>query len=57
MYLHSRATDGDFTRIVRENRHKFTTGVVHSFTGDEKEMMEIVEMGLYIGVNGCSLKT
>lgn len=34
MYLHSRSTQGDFARIVRENRHKFSTGVVHSFTGD-----------------------
>ena len=57
MYLHSRSTKGDFSRIVKENRHKFSTGVVHSFTGDIEEMKELVDMGLYIGVNGCSLKT
>ena len=33
MYLHSRATGEEFTNIVRVNRHKFSTGVVHSFTG------------------------
>ena len=34
MYLHSRATGREFTDIVKANRHKFSTGVVHSFTGD-----------------------
>jgi TatD DNase family protein len=43
--------------MVREHRDKFSTGVVHSFTGDEKELQECLELGLYIGVNGCSLKT
>lgn len=38
MYLHSRATGDDFYNIVKENRHKFTTGVVHSFTGTIEEM-------------------
>jgi len=57
MYLHSRNCKADFVRIVRENRHKFTTAVVHSYTGDEEELNALLEMGLYIGVNGCSLKT
>lgn len=57
MYLHSRNTEGDFVRIVRENRDKFSTGVVHSFTGDKEELDQLVELGLYIGVNGCSMKT
>ena len=57
MYLHSRSTNGDFPRLVRENRHKFSTGVVHSFTGDDEELQQLLVMDLYIGVNGCSLKT
>ena len=57
MYLHSRSTNGDFPRIVKENRHKFSTGVVHSFTGDLDELKKLLDMGLFIGVNGCSLKT
>lgn len=57
MYLHSRNTGGDFTRIVKENRHKFSSACVHSFTGDETELNEILDMGLFVGVNGCSLKT
>ena len=44
-------------RIVKENREKFSTGVVHSFTGDEEELTALLDMNLYIGVNGCSLKT
>mmetsp|Transcript_28750 Transcript_28750/g.43423 ORF Transcript_28750/g.43423 Transcript_28750/m.43423 type:complete len:192 (-) Transcript_28750:23-598(-) len=57
MYLHSRSTDGDFVRIIKENRHRFPGGVVHSFTGTEEELKAFLEMDLYIGLNGCSLKT
>jgi len=57
MYLHSRNAEEDFLRIVKENRSKFTTGCVHSFTGTATELKELLELDLYIGVNGCSLKT
>ena len=57
MYLHSRATEGEFNRLIRENRSRFSGGVVHSFTGELEELNEILAMDLYIGVNGCSLKT
>lgn len=43
--------------MVRANRHRFTNGVVHSFTGTVEEMKKLLELDLYIGVNGCSLKT
>ena len=42
---------------MKENRSKFSGGVVHSFTGDEEELRELLAMDLFIGVNGCSLKT
>ncbi|CEG38780.1 deoxyribonuclease tatdn1-like protein [Plasmopara halstedii] len=50
-------TGGEFLDIIGQNRSRFTDGVVHSFTGDKEEMQKLVELGLYIGVNGCSLKT
>lgn len=57
MYLHSRNTNNDFFTIVRENRHKFSTGVVHSFTESVDVLKQYLSLDLYIGVNGCSLKT
>jgi len=57
MYLHSRSTGGDFVSIVKQHRDLFSTGVVHSFTGDEHELAELLELDLYIGINGCSMKT
>lgn len=57
MFLHDRNTDGDFGRIIRENRSKFSTGVVHSFTGTKEEMQLYTNLDLFIGINGCSLKT
>lgn len=56
MYLHNRNTGNDFFDIVRANRSKFPTGVVHSFTGTEDELNHILELNLYVGVNGCSLR-
>lgn len=68
LFLHSRAAHADFVEILKP--HLFTlrgsnelsqtvpgsVGVVHSFTGTAAEMQELLDLGLFIGVNGCSLK-
>jgi len=51
----------DFVELLKaafgERLEKLEKGaVVHSFTGTVEEMQELMELGLYIGVNGCSFK-
>ena len=57
MFLHLRDAFDDFYAICKQNRHLFTTAVVHSFDGTVDEAMKLIEdLDLYIGINGCSLK-
>jgi TatD DNase family protein len=49
MFLHSRATSGAMVDVLKANRGRFTTGVVHSFDGDAEEAAAIVALDLYIG--------
>jgi TatD DNase family protein len=62
LFLHSRAAHADFVSLLKsafgdklERLEK--GGVVHSFTGTAEEMRELMDLGLYIGINGCSFKT
>lgn len=59
LFLHNRNSIDDFIEILQRNEHKFQSGcgVVHSFDGSSKDLERILKLGLYIGVNGCSLKT
>ena len=61
LFLHSRAAHIDFVDVIRNVSKDFGNvlpkGVVHSFTGTLDEMNELVQLGFYIGLNGCSLKT
>ncbi|KAH9244282.1 hypothetical protein BASA81_018329 [Batrachochytrium salamandrivorans] len=58
MLFHDRNTGPDFINMVRKHRKEFTTGVVHSYTGSIDDMTVLTsELGLYIGINGCSMKT
>ncbi|WWC93031.1 uncharacterized protein L201_007995 [Kwoniella dendrophila CBS 6074] len=63
LFLHSRTSEShnDLVKILKNVNWDSSWGggggVVHSFTGTENEMKELVDMGLYIGINGCSLKT
>ncbi|KIH94346.1 TatD DNase family protein [Sporothrix brasiliensis 5110] len=62
LFLHSRAAHADFLRLLKDQfgptLEKLPRGgVVHSFTGTMAEAQEMMDLGLYLGVNGCSLKT
>ena len=58
LFLHSRAAHEDFKHLLEQRLGSLPRrGVVHSFTGTEREMRELVEMGFDIGINGCSLKS
>lgn len=58
LFLHDRNTNGDLLRHLSAHREEIKGGgVIHSFTGTLTDMRAYVELGLYIGVNGCSLKT
>lgn len=58
LFLHSRACGTDLADILRDNRERFPGGVVHSFDDTADVLRSYLDIpGLYIGVNGCSLKT
>ncbi|XP_021892423.1 putative deoxyribonuclease TATDN1 isoform X2 [Carica papaya] len=58
MFLHMRAAAGDFCEILERNKDRFGAGVTHSFTGSTEDREKLLSFhNLYIGVNGCSLKT
>ncbi len=62
LFLHSRACHADFVRLLKaafgpKLERLQRGGVVHSFTGTTDEARELMQLGLYIGVNGCSFKT
>ena len=56
MYLYARNAGYDFVNTIKANRSKFPGGAVHSFTGTEEQLDKIIDMGLYVSINGCSLK-
>lgn len=58
LFLHSRAASEDFERLLGAKLPQLPKkGLVHSFTGTVEEMKRMVEMGLDVGVNGCSMKS
>ncbi|XP_047962539.1 deoxyribonuclease TATDN1 isoform X1 [Salvia hispanica] len=58
MFLHMRAAAEDFCNILERNKHRFFSGVAHSFTGSAEDRDRLLSFdNLFIGLNGCSLRT
>lgn len=57
LFLHCRNAYSDFADIMRRHNSELFGGVVHSFTGNKDEAKMFTDMGYFIGINGCSLKT
>ncbi|KAB7495380.1 putative deoxyribonuclease TATDN1, partial [Armadillidium nasatum] len=59
LFLHCRKAANDLIGILKTCGEDISSvgGVVHSFDGTEEELMNFLKCGLYIGINGCSLKT
>eukprot|EP00980_Cylindrotheca_fusiformis_P000806 scaffold197_cov129-Cylindrotheca_fusiformis.AAC.3 len=56
LFLHNRNVGRDLVEVLKKDPRR-CKGVVHSFDGTLELAKEFIEMGLYIGLNGCSLKT
>ena len=52
VFLHQRSAHDDFERILRSMGARLAGGVVHCFTGDERELECYLELGLCIGITG-----
>lgn len=57
LFLHSRNSGADMQATLEANRHRFGDGVVHSFDGSVLELEGLLSLNLFIGLNGCSLRT
>lgn len=52
MIFHERDSQGRFLQILQAHWEVGRTGVVHCFSGSDKELHTYLDMGLYIGITG-----
>lgn len=52
MFLHCRNAASDLVKILTAHRENIAGGVVHSFDGTREEAQQILDLDLYIGLNG-----
>ena len=57
LFLHMRNAAQDFIDIYSKYMGDIKGGVAHCFTGTAEEAKQLLDLGLYIGLTGCSLKT
>ena len=58
LFLHDRNVGHTLLTLLRSSPHPlpFPPGVVHSFTGDSTLLHAYLDLGFYIGLNGCSVR-
>ena len=52
MFLHVREAHKKFIEVLKPNQNSIPKAVVHCFTGTKKELVEYIDMDLYIGITG-----
>jgi len=58
MFIHARGCHDEVVGVISEHRAQLVGGgVVHSFDGSMAHMHALVDLGLHVGINGCSLRT
>jgi TatD DNase family protein len=56
LFLHNRNVGSDLLDVLQQDPRR-KRGVVHSFDDSLELAEQFIDFGLYIGLNGCSLKT
>ncbi|MBR6666347.1 MAG: TatD family hydrolase [Lachnospiraceae bacterium] len=52
LIIHARESYDELIKILQGYELSECPGVIHCFSGNEKQAIELIEMGFYIGVNG-----